>query len=77
MNDYNFPISNCPYCGGRKIAIPQYIHGCGEYYVDLQTGDVDMEELHSGLQYRNTRKYAICADCRRRLFKVDNNLQVT
>lgn len=75
-NPYNFPISSCPYCGGGTIAIKQYIHGYGEYYVDLETGDLDATELHSGLQYRNTGKYAVCADCRKRLFKVNDNLNV-
>ena len=75
-NIYNFPISSCPHCGGGKIAIRQYICGYGEYYVDLKTGDVDTAELHSGLQYRNTGKYAVCADCGIRLFEVDRHLHV-
>ena len=52
------------------------MHGYGEYYVDLETGDIDATELHSGLRYRNTGKYAICTDCGKRLFKVDNKLNV-
>lgn len=75
-NPYNFPISSCPYCGGGTIAIKQYIHGYGEYYVDLETGDLDATELHTWLQYRNTGKYAVCADCGKRLFKVDGRLNV-
>lgn len=75
-NPYNFPISSCPYCGGGTIAIKQYMHGYGEYYVDLETGEVDATELHSGLQYRNSGKYAVCADCGKRLFKVDDRLNV-
>lgn len=75
-NLYHFPISKCPYCGGKEIVIKQYMHGYGEYYVDLETGDIDATELHSGLRYRNTGKYAICTDCGKRLFKVDNKLNV-
>ena len=75
-NSYRFPISECPYCGGKMITIKQYMHGYGEYYVDLETGDIDATELHSGLRYRNTGKYAICTDCDKRLFKVDNKLNV-
>lgn len=75
-NPYNFLITRCPRCGGGTIAIKQYIHGYGEYYVDLETGDLDATELHSGLQYRNAGKYAVCADCRKRLFKVNDNLNV-
>lgn len=75
-NPYNFPITRCPRCGGSEIAIRQYIHGYGEFYVDMETGDVDSTELHSGLQYRNTSKYAICSGCGKRLFKVDNNFEL-
>lgn len=75
-NPYNFPISKCPRCGGGTIAIKQYMHGYGEYYVDLETGEVDAAELHNGLQYRNIGKYATCADCGKRLFKVNYSLEV-
>lgn len=75
-NQYNFPITSCPYCGGVTIEIRQYIHGYGSYYVDLETGDIDSTDLHSALDYRNTGKYAICADCKKRLFKVNNCLKV-
>ena len=75
-NPYHFPISKCPYCGGKEIVIKQYMHGYGEYYIDLETGDIDASELHSGLRYRNTGKYVICTDCGKRLFKVDNKLNV-
>lgn len=44
--------------------------------MDLETGDLDATELHNELRYRNTGKYAVCADCRKRLFKVDEELNV-
>lgn len=72
----NFPITECPYCGGTYITIRQYIHGYGEYYVNIETGEIDSTELHSGLIYKNTKKYAICTDCNKRLFKVNDNLNV-
>lgn len=34
-NPYNFPIFECPNGGGKTITIKQYMHGYGEYYVDL------------------------------------------
>lgn len=71
-----FPIKECPKCGGKMFAVQQKITGIGEYYVDLETGEIEATELHSGLQYRNTRKYATCMDCGRRLFKIDNELNV-
>ena len=50
--------------------------GYGSYYVDLETGEIEGTELHSNLRYKNTSKYAICADCGKRLFKVDDYLNV-
>ena len=75
-NRYNFPVKKCPQCDGGYIAIKQYIHGYGEYYVNLVTGEIESTELHSNLVYKNTGKYAICADCGKRLFKIDDNLNV-
>ena len=69
-------MSECPRCGSRTITIKQKISGIGEYYVDLETGEIESTELHSYLRYRNINKYAICTDCGKRLFKVDNDLNV-
>lgn len=71
-----FPVTECPHCGGGTITIKQYIHGYGEYYVDLETGEIDASQLHEGLDYKNITKYAICSDCRKRLFKIDDKLNV-
>ncbi len=71
-----FPMCECPYCGGKTLKIKQRIFGVGEYYVDLESGDIDATELHSGLRYKNTGKYAMCADCGKKLFKVDDSLNV-
>lgn len=75
-NKYNFPIKKCPKCDGGTIEIRQYISGYGSYYVNLETGEIEGTELHSNLRYKNTSKYAICADCGKRLFKVDDYLNV-
>lgn len=75
-NKFNFPINNCPYCGGGTIKINQHIHGNGEYYVDLENGEIESSSLHDSLVYRNRGKYAVCADCNKRLFKVDEELNV-
>ena len=71
-----FPLHECPYCGGKMMCIRQRISGIGEYYVDLESGEIEATELHSRLQCKNTGKYAICADCGKRLFKVDDDLNV-
>ena len=76
MSKFNFPVSECPNCGGKMITIKQKISGTGEYYVDLETGEIESSELHSGLLYRNIGKYATCTDCGKKLFKVDDDLNV-
>ncbi|MCM1264489.1 MAG: hypothetical protein NC313_17390 [Butyrivibrio sp.] len=73
---YSFPIKKCPKCGGTVFTVGQRISGYGEYYVDMETGEVESTELHQGLTYKNVRKYAICTDCGKRLFKIDDNLNV-
>lgn len=74
--NFKFPLNKCPYCGGRTLKIRQRISGIGEYYVDLESGEIEATELHNALQYKNIGKYAICADCGKRLFKVDDDLNV-
>ena len=73
---YNFPIKKCPGCGGTIFTVKQKISGTGEYYVDMETGEIESTDLHSGLTYRNTRKYAVCTGCGKRLFKIDESLNV-
>lgn len=66
-----FSITTCPRCGGGYAEVMQYIHGYGGYRINLETGEVDATELHSGLDYKNTRKYAVCMQCGKRLFEID------
>lgn len=76
MSRFNFPIKECPKCGGKTIRVRQYISGYGSYYVNLESGQVEATELHDYLKYRNASKYAVCADCGKKLFKVDNDLNI-
>lgn len=76
MENKEFPIKECQKCGGKMFTVKQYIHGYGEYYVNLDTGEIESTELHSSLDYKNVWKYAICTECGKRLFKIDNFLNV-
>ena len=58
------------------FTVRQRISGNGEYYVNMETGEIESTELHNGLTYRNTGKYAVCTDCGKRLFKIDGSLNV-
>ena len=73
---YNFPIKECPRCGGTMFTVKQRISGIGEYYVNMETGEIESTELHNGLTYKNTGKYAVCTDCGKRLFKIGDFLNV-
>lgn len=76
VRKYNFPIRKCPRCGGTTFTVRQKISGYGEYYVDMSTGEIEATELHQNLIYKNTGKYAVCTDCGKRLFKIDESLNV-
>lgn len=74
MSNYKFPVNRCSRCGYNWIAIKQRITGTGEYYVDLETGETDTQDLHDSLIYKNVNRYAVCAKCEKRLFKVNDGL---
>ncbi len=74
--EYNFPIKKCPGCGGNTFSVKQRIKGFGEFFVNMETGEINNESLHNGLIYNNAGKYAVCAHCGKRLFKIDNYLNV-
>lgn len=76
MLNRKFPITKCPRCGGQLAEVKQYVHGYGSYYVDLKTGGIDASDIHNSLDYRNTGKYILCANCGKRLFKADDFLNV-
>lgn len=76
MINKTFPIKKCPKCGETFFAVKQYIHGYGEYYVNLENCEIESTELHNSLVYKNTSKYAICVGCGKRLFKIDDDLNV-
>lgn len=76
MRNIMFPITECPNCGENFFVVRQKISGYGEYVVDMRNGEVDSTELHDGLIYRNTREYAVCVGCGKRLFKIDDELNV-
>lgn len=76
MEKYVFPITECPDCGSRMFTVRQKISGVGEYYVNMQTGEVDCSNLYNSLAYKNIGKYAVCTGCGRKLFEIDDNLQV-
>lgn len=64
------PITKCPKCGCKNAEVKQYISGYGSYLIDLETGEIDCSSLYEALDYRNVRKYAVCLECGKKLFKI-------
>lgn len=64
-------IKSCPYCGSEEYIIKQHYFGDGEYYLRFDGKEADNSEFHANAEYRNTSKYAWCAECRKRLFKLE------
>lgn len=74
MNKYG--IEECPHCGGKDFFVKQFISGYGNLYGSLDEQEPDNSELHSGLQYKTTTKYAYCADCKKRMFKITKEMDL-
>lgn len=71
-----FPITKCPDCGSQYFEVKQRISGYGSYFVNMENGEVDCDGLYDGLICTNVRKYAVCAECGKKLFRIDNELNV-
>lgn len=69
--DISKHIKSCPYCGGETYYIKQHYSGDGVYYLNFDGSEADNSEFHASAEYRNTSKYAWCADCHKRLFKLE------
>lgn len=66
-----YGMDKCPHCGGTIFRVRQHISGYGEFYGSLDGEEVDNSSLHDFLQYRTINKYAYCADCGKRMFKIE------
>lgn len=42
----------------------------------METGEKDCSEIYDSLIHRNVRKYVTCLDCGKKLFKVNDRLEV-
>ena len=71
-----YGIDKCPNCGGGSFYVSQYISGYGYFYGNLDGTEADNSELHAGLEYRTTWKYARCADCDKKLFKITPDMNL-
>ncbi len=68
-------MNKCPKCGSEVYYIKQRYYGRCCYYIrfdgNLDSGGIN-GDMHDGASYSNTSKYAWCAECGKRLFKIDD-----
>jgi hypothetical protein len=64
-------VKECPYCGSEEYYIKQSFKGTGNYYIRFDGKETENGEFYDNAQYKNKSKYAWCAECRKRLFKLD------
>jgi len=62
----------CPKCGCKEAYMREFHSGYGSLTMDLETGDIDYSSMYFGLQSKRIRKYWICCNCSKRLFKDDS-----
>lgn len=61
----------CPQCGSEEYYIKQSYKGTCNYYMRFDGKEADNGDMHEGADYKNTSKYAWCANCYKNLFKLD------
>lgn len=74
MKKISEDIKCCPYCGGETYYIKQHYYGDCRYFFSFDERKqmyVDNGGMWEGATFRNTSKYAWCADCDKRLFKLE------
>lgn len=67
------PDMVCPYCGSEKFYIEQSYKGTCSFYMrfDMDNDNVENGEMYSSATHKTIGKYAYCANCFKRLFKVE------
>lgn len=76
INMGKYPIEKCPKCGGVDFYVKQRISGTANYYDTLDGSKTDNSSLHDNLSYKTTSKYATCVDCKKKLFKITDDMDL-
>lgn len=61
----------CPYCGSEIYYIKQSFKGVCEYFMRFDGETADNESMYDNSGWKNRSKYAWCAKCHKRLFKLE------
>lgn len=71
-----YPVKKCKNCGGVDFYVRQRISGYGTYYDTLDGSEADNSDLHNNLSYKTISKYAYCADCKKRMFRITGDMSL-
>lgn len=64
-------MDKCPHCGSDTYYTKHYVSGTSHYYKRFDGEETDNTDMYGNLKHTLQSKYAWCADCEKRLFKVD------
>ncbi|WP_162944228.1 hypothetical protein [Paenibacillus aceti] len=62
-------MKECPHCGGGSYYQKYQVSGPSRAYSNFDGTEAENGEMYEGLTYRGG-KYAYCAGCHKRLFRV-------
>lgn len=72
-----FPITKCPHCGNDEFYVKQKVTGTIEYNYNFDgSHDAYNGDYIDNLNYKTTSKYAYCNNCRKRLFKITEDMNI-
>ena len=61
----------CPYCGSEEYYIKQSFKGVCEYNMRFDGKEADNTTMYENSDWKNRSKYAWCAKCHKKLFKLE------
>ncbi len=64
-------MKECPYCKSEVFYAKEYVKGEVCYFSRFDGQEGDNTQLYDGLTHKLKSKYAWCADCHKRLFKIE------
>ena len=72
MRESKSPVDKCPYCGSDDgYYTKEQVRGSIYYHFNFDGSEADNESMYNLLTYAGG-KYAYCAHCNKRLFKMED-----
>lgn len=64
------PYEKCPYCGNEEYMTYHHCSGDLVCYSRFDHKTTDNTEMYEGLDYTYRRKFAYCAECKKKIFRI-------